>query len=420
MGGARAPLGLEQMIDHEGADTAEGGGFDPIPLLPRGALVFESIPLRAIVVEALTPAIGDGTLVVRDGERGAVILVRGGTVLEAHILDGDGSRTGSGLLREIQTWGDASVWAERLGSSLVDLCGTLLHGDTLYDDLRLSWTHWPSLLADLARRRGAYVVEITTPVGRGVTCMADGRQALSYTDIHPSLGDPALLEAMASNKEGMVRVRRVAAEHFQVELELDGAPHGHAGRDHAGPRLAAPMGAPAADGSSPSVPRATDTEQLAAPSRQWPSTTWNRTDPVGETDEAAEADLTAAATEAGALTDVAWVPPWEARWREAPEATAEPATTAPTYAQWKANTAAVPSGPVTVGEVLDHLRRIAQRRLQMSASRVEAVLDEGAQEQRPVGPVLDEIRAMSIRGVMPATVADMVDEMIAAVEQRPG
>jgi hypothetical protein len=73
---------------------------------------------------------------------------------------------------------------------------------------------------------------------------------------------------------------------------------------------------------------------------------------------------------------------------------------------------------VTVGEVLGDLRTIVQRRLQLSASRVEAVLDEGALEQRSLGAVLEEIRAMSIRGVMPATVEEMVDEMAAAAAER--
>jgi len=73
----------------------------------------------------------------------------------------------------------------------------------------------------------------------------------------------------------------------------------------------------------------------------------------------------------------------------------------------------------SVGDMLAGLRSIAQRRLQLSASRVEIVLDEAAREQRPLDSVLDEIRAMSIRGVMPSTVDAMVAEMkIAAAEYR--
>jgi hypothetical protein len=69
--------------------------------------------------------------------------------------------------------------------------------------------------------------------------------------------------------------------------------------------------------------------------------------------------------------------------------------------------------------MLSELRGIAQRRLQLSASRVETVLDEAAQEQRSLDSVLEEIRSMSIRGVMPSTVDAMVAEMkIAAAEYR--
>jgi hypothetical protein len=70
--------------------------------------------------------------------------------------------------------------------------------------------------------------------------------------------------------------------------------------------------------------------------------------------------------------------------------------------------------------MLSDLRAIAQRRLQLSATRVESVLNEAAREQRPLDTVLEEIRSMSIRGVMPSTVDAMVAEMkIAAAEYRP-
>ena len=58
-------------------------------------------------------------------------------------------------------------------------------------------------------------------------------------------------------------------------------------------------------------------------------------------------------------------------------------------------------------------RAIARRRLGLSASRVESILDEGALATRSLLSVLDEIRSMSIRGVMPSTVEEMVDEMAA-------
>jgi formiminotetrahydrofolate cyclodeaminase len=105
------------------------------------------------------------------------------------------------------------------------------------------------------------------------------------------------------------------------------------------------------------------------------------------------------------------VAPWQTPWRDEPVSDPTSGGAA----------AAAPSGAagLSVGDMLSDLRSIAQRRLQLSASRVETILDEAAREQRPVDSVLDEIRAMSIRGVMPSTVDAMVAEMkIAAGEHR--
>lgn len=371
------------------SDAPGPAGADRIPLLPRGNVVFEGIPLRAIVVDAMTAVIGDGTLVVRDGDRGAVVLVRGGSVWEVHVVDGGELRTGSGLLTSIQGWSDASVSAERLDSPLVDLCATLLRGDTLYDDLRLIWVNWPSLLADLGRRGGTYVVEITTPAGRGVTCVTAGRQALSYTDIHPSLGDPALLEAMASNGEGSVRVRRVGEDGLAVSSSVI---------DHA-------ASTPRPSHVAPDQPRAADPA-------------------AGEGDLGSGEQARATATDP--LPGMSWVAPWETSWR-AEEVLAGTEQRPSTWREFTA-TAVQPdpaatvreARPISVAEVLSDLRAIARRRLQLSAPRVEAVLDEGALEGRPIESVLEELRAMSIRGVMPATVEEMVDEMAGAVAARAG
>src|ERR1017187_3242779 len=187
---------------------------DPIPLLPRGDVLFDAIPLKAVVMEALAPALSHGCLVVRDRDRGAVVLVRDGALVEVHAFSGAAARTGEGVLAEVQGWSEAVVTAHRLDALLVDVCEALLRGEIIYSDLRLDWVEWPNLLADFSRRGGAYAVEIFSPSGRGVTCVAVGQQALSYTDIHPSLGDPALLEAMASNRDGTIRVRRLNAASF--------------------------------------------------------------------------------------------------------------------------------------------------------------------------------------------------------------
>lgn len=401
------------MTEPSTVDPARAAATDPLPLLPRGTVVFADIPVRAIVIDALAPVIGDGTLVIRDGDRGAVVLVRDGDVLDVHVTDGGVLRTGVELLSSLKEWPDASVWAERLESSLVDLSEALLRGATVYDDLRLMWVSWPSLLEDLGQRGGTFVVEITTPVGRGVTCVAAGRQAQSYTDIHPALGDPALLEAMASNHQGVVRVRRVG-EGSVPAAQGDTT------------EQSAPDPEPSADAPAPPTNGTSSTDHVADTSRRWPATKW---DPPTSESEAAVDEAPPTETQpvaVDALPDAAWVAPWDSAWRANPaedsvgvgaapaDAAAETTAVEDRPATWdEFKSKALHTGPPSVAEVLDDLRAIARRRLGLSASRVESILDEGALAKRSLLSVLDEIRSMSIRGVMPSTVEEMVDEMAA-------
>lgn len=396
------------MTDSSNADPAAVVSPDPLPLLPRGTVVFADIPARAVVMDALAPVIGNGTLIVRDGDRGAVVLVRGGNVLDVHVAEAGVVHTGVNLLSSLQTWPDASVWAERLESSLVDLSEALLRGDTVYDDLRLMWVSWPSLLEDLSQRGGTFVVEITTPVGRGVTCVAAGRQAQSYTDIHPSLGDPALLEAMATNHQGIVRVRRVGAADEPLA-----SGHGAAEEREPDPQ-------PSAEGSVDPAPSTNGTGSSPDQARNWPATTLDRPDSATAAEAAPEEQAVATET----LPDAGWVAPWDTAWRadaeagvavgaEATEAAA--ADTPATWSEFKTKT--LQPGAPSVAEVLDDLRAIARRRLGLSAARVETILDEGALAKRSLLSVLDEIRSMSIRGVMQSTLEEMVDEMAEAARR---
>jgi hypothetical protein len=383
------------MGEQAGYQVSRSGYPDPIPLLPRGAALFEGIPLRAVVAENLAPAMGDGILLVRDRDRGAVVLVRDGALVETHAFTGvGGSHTGDGVLDEVRSWPDAQVSAYRLDPPVVDVCEALLRGEILYSDLRLEWVDWPALLADLARRGGAYVIEISTPVGQGVTCIAGGRQALSYTDIHPELGDPALLEAMASNKDGSIRVRRLNAAGFAAAAQLVG---------HAGATTSA-QPQPVAAGDHPGNGAARTAPQGGAPDREpaAPAAT--------VTPEATEPQPVSHSAAEEVLPDLTWVAPWQAPWREE---TGEPAGQAGAGDGERSE----PSQP-SVAEVLEDLRAIARRRLQMSASRVEAILDDAAREQRPLDAVLKEIRTMSIRGVMPSTVDAMVAEMLIVAAER--
>jgi hypothetical protein len=389
------------MSEQPSAQASRAPEADPIPLLPRGQVVFEGLPLRALILEALAPALGNGSLVVRERDRGAVVLARDGVVAEVHAFIGTATRSGDGMLAEVQGWSDAVVSAHRLDGLLVDVCEALLRGEVIYTDLRLDWVEWLALLADLSRRGGAYAVEIFTPSGRGVTCVAVGQQTLSYTDIHPSLGDPAVLEAMASNREGSIRVRRLDTAAFAATAMSSDA----GGSGERAPEAEVPMRSPSyvtgehGNGSArteTSTPAAEVTEERARAEAAAPSTAEPAT-PIAPDD---------------VLPDLAWVAPWQTPWRDEPAAAQEAVQA----------TAGVPESSVarpSVGDMLSALRSIAQRRLQLSASRVELVLDEAAREQRPLDSVLEEIRAMSIRGVMPSTVDAMVAEMkIAAAEHR--
>ena len=387
---------------------------DPIPLLPRGELLFEGIPLRAVVMEALAPSLSHGCLVVRDRDRGAVVLVRDGSLVEVHAFSGATARTGEGVLIDVQTWSEAAVTAHRLDPLLVDVCEALLRGEIIYSDLRLDWVEWPNLLGDFSRRGGAYAVEIFTPAGRGVTCVAVGQQALSYTDIHPALGDPALLEAMAANREGSIRVRRLNAASFAATAMATGI---QPASITPGPsRAAVPAQAASADnggnGAGRVEPRSSAPAARESASAQ-PERSEGAVQPEREESTAGAAPLGGRPTVDDALPDLTWVAPWQTPWRDEPLTGGSPS--GPVAGRPTSTATARPS----VGDMLSELRGIAQRRLQLSASRVETVLDEAAGEQRSLDSVLEEIRSMSIRGVMPSTVDAMVAEMkIAAAEYR--
>jgi hypothetical protein len=249
-------------------------------------------------------------------------------------------------------------------------------------------------------------VEIFTPAGRGVTCVAAGQQALSYTDIHPSLGDPAVLEAMASNREGSIRVRRLNATAFAATVMSSDAAAAGAGAMGAAPSADVPSRSPAfATGGHGNGSTRTETSTPA------PEMSEDRAQAEAAAPSSSEPATPIAPDEV--LPDLAWVAPWQTPWRDVP-ATAQEAA----QASGGEPSSSSPGRP-SVGDMLGALRSIAQRRLQLSASRVELVLDEAAREQRPLDSVLEEIRAMSIRGVMPSTVDAMVAEMkIAAAEHR--
>ena len=377
---------------------------DPIPLLPRGELLFEAIPLRAVVMEALAPALSHGCLVVRDRDRGAVVLVRDGALVEVHAFSGATARTGEGVLAEVQGWSEAVVTAHRLDPLLVDVCEALLRGEIIYSDLRLDWVEWPNLLADFSRRGGAYAVEIFTPGGRGVTCVAVGQQALSYTDIHPVPRRPRA--PRGDGRQPRRQHPRAPPQRRLVRRHRDGHRGQPAASAPARPGRACHRRQPHGAGNAATARRAASPVPAPRPQAAQETRRPRRQDTVRSRRDGA------ARTVDDALPDLTWVAPWQTPWRDEP---APGGSSSASLAGRPTSTAARPS----VGDMLGDLRGIAQRRLQLSASRVETVLDEAAREQRALDSVLEEIRSMSIRGVMPSTVDAMVAEMkIAAAEYR--
>jgi hypothetical protein len=184
---------------------------DVLPLLPLGTPLFQSLPSRAIVIDALAPAVGDGIVTSRRPTAAGVAVIRGGAIAECYCIDDGQTVAGDEALQRISAWDDALVSASRLSVAEVNLVPQLFRGVPLYDDLHLGWVDWAGFLADLRRRPGAFVVELNTPAGRGVTSIQAGAHVASYTDRQPGLGDPTMLDELAQSGQGSIRVRHVQA-----------------------------------------------------------------------------------------------------------------------------------------------------------------------------------------------------------------
>jgi hypothetical protein len=185
----------------------ESGRGHALPLLPAGSLLFEHLPARAIVLDALAPAVGNGVITLTDdGDRTGVLVIRDGGITDAVSIDEGTRGSGDGAFALISDWTSASMSACSWNDPAMSLLDPLIHGAPCYEDLRLKWTAWAQLIEDLRARDGTFVVELFTPIGRGVTIIRGGKQVATYTDAHPSLGDPDLIDALAAGGAGSVRV----------------------------------------------------------------------------------------------------------------------------------------------------------------------------------------------------------------------
>lgn len=188
----------------------ELGRVRSLPMLPTGSSLFERLPARAIVVDALAPAVGNGIITMFEDDRMGVLVVRDGGISDAVSIDDTTRTIGDAALALMRRWDAAALSAYRWTDSAMSLLEPLIRGEPCYDDLRLEWAAWPQLLDDLRARGGTFVVELFTPTGRGVTILRGGERVATYSDSHPSLGDPELTDVLATGGVGSIRV--LAAE----------------------------------------------------------------------------------------------------------------------------------------------------------------------------------------------------------------
>jgi hypothetical protein len=402
------------------------GPHSAIPLLPRGTALFESIPAPALVIDALSPAVGDGLLLIRRPGALGVILVRDGDLFEEYAFEGEERVDGGEALREIARWQDATVSAHRFDPVVVAVAPVLLRGTRCYEDLRLEWTDWGGLLSDLQSRDGLFAVELDTPLGRGVTLIVDGRQVATYTEGHPELGDEKLLDALAATRRGTIWVRREPGRGVLAEPAspteagiVDGDYTDEAAAPEAAP---APQAEPAAyfEPATYSEPaaypeREVEPEPGAEPEpNEWSTPPPWRAEGVSEFTPPSYPPLSSSmASEdpfAGLGSDIETASPPAPRWADV-ELDAYPVSPHNGY----------PQGPsVPVAPIATALKQVARLRLQRSSPRVEAMVDEAAARDLGLDTLLDEIRGLVIRGVMQSTLDQVVDEMAAVASPHLG
>lgn len=384
-----------------------------MPLLPRGKPLFDNIPARAVVIEELAPALGNGVMVVQRPGALGVILVRDGALFEQYCFDGDDHFLGAAALTHIKTFAEAKVSAFAFDPDLIDIAPTLLRGEVLYADLRLSWTSWKELLTDLCDRSSTYVVEVTTPKGRGVVCIRDGKQIATYTDSHRELGQPTLIDALVTGEGGSVLVRREPVA--IVAMEPVAAP------------LNSPVVTPPAPLETPAVPETAMPQPVMNP---LVAALTGGAQPPAEAPVMPPASSLVAPMPAAAPVPppppapVAQPAPDESPLSALFGGTPAPQENAPVPAPVAPEMpipAAAPNGASSpLQELLPELKLIARTRLQRSAARVETVLDTAAQRGQSLDAVFTEIRGLVIRGVMQSTLDQVVSEMGQVAQRKTG
>jgi|ERR1700680_1811502 len=333
----------------------ESGRGHSLPLLPGGSSLFEQLPARAIVLEALAPAVGNGIITLVDGERHGLLVIRDGVITDAVSVDDRSRDCGEAALELIRSWESASMSAYRWTESAMSLLEPLIRGEPCYADLRLEWTAWPRLLDDLRTRGATFVVEVFTPNGRGVTVLRRGQQVATYSESHPSLGDPQLIDALVAEGAGSVRV-----------LVAD-------------------------DGRRPPLQSLPE----SAVASTAPSPQQGAVRHAGSAVTSSDADDTSAT--------------FSALFRENLGATRL------AYSAVADRPSACTS--TQVAALLPNLKVLARTRLQRSSGPIEDVIDAAAGDQQSVDWLAERVRVMSVRGFMASTLEQLADDMLALTDR---
>jgi hypothetical protein len=327
-----------------------------LPLLPAGATMFDALPIGALVLDALAPAVGNGVITVRDGGREGILVVRDGVASET-VWVADGVRSnGDQALTLIRGAHSATVSACRLSDEAMDLVGPLIRGAPCYADLRLEWVVWPKLLNDFRERGGTFVVELEATTGRGVTVIQNGRQIATFAESHPTPGNPDLLDDLAATGAGTIRILVDPV----VDSALQSAPPASA--------------APKMEAQRPAVVVHPLANSMAGPADD-PNATLS------------------------ALFGL---------HRDDPDQI-EPTRIDPSGHR----------EPTQVESVLPQLKMLVRDRLQRSSGSVEEIVDSAAHDRQSVEWLADRVRVMIMRGFLPSTFDQLADDMLALAAREP-
>jgi hypothetical protein len=347
---------MRPQAPHTALMIGELGRDWSLPLLPAGATMFDALPIGALVLDALAPAVGNGVITVCDGEREGILVVRDGAVSET-VWVADGVRSnGDQALALIRAADSATVSACRLSAGAMDLVGPLIRGAPCYADLRLEWVVWPQLLHDFRERGGTFVVELEATTGRGVTVIQNGQQIATYAESHPTLGNPDLLDELAAIGVGTIRI--LVDPVVSAALE-------------AGPPRVAPMmeaqrpGLVVQPSASPMMEQADDPNATLSALFGLHRDVSDQFEPTG-IDRSGHRELT------------------------------------------------------QVESVLPQLKLLVRNRLQRSSGSVEEIVDTAAHDRHSVEWLADRVRVMTMRGFLPSTFDQLADDMLALAAREPG